>query len=72
MKGFKRIDPPEDGEYLALIKWHDGYNTDDDCDYSIRKLTFINGTWYDFDEDACACGFIDFDILGYQELEASE
>lgn len=67
MTGFNKGNPPKDGRYVALIKWHEGCNIDD-FEYCIDCLYFINGTWYEFyDGGQTIDGGLDYDILGWRE-----
>lgn len=68
MTGFKTGNPTKDGNYNVLVKWNEGGNIDDDNDYSVLSLQFINGTWYDFENGGLTSddGF-SYNIIGWAE-----
>lgn len=77
MTGFRKGNPPTDGRYFVLIQWKEGCNIED-YDYTLDVLYFINGSWYEFangnDDMPCTTidGGIDYNILGWREVEASK
>ena len=66
-EGFKKELPTKEGYYKCLIHWREGCNTDDDNDYSIIGLYWINRSWHDFNNGGQEIDSIDYKVLGWCE-----